>query len=73
MKLTEVQIRSLTRRIIKELFTKKGIGMTSFIGREKVDPWGEDWDDGGYDESDDIEDGDALHEDDDDLNEDDEG
>lgn len=40
MKLTESQIRSLTREILKELFTKKsGIGLTSFIpGKDqKVD------------------------------------
>ena len=33
MKLTERQIRSLARSLLKELFTRKsGLGLTSFLG-----------------------------------------
>tara|TARA_B100000683_G_scaffold205851_1_gene199600 strand:- start:1214 stop:1429 length:216 start_codon:yes stop_codon:yes gene_type:complete len=68
MKLTESQIRALTRRVIRELFTKKGIGISDFIGKEKVDPWSEEmgddyaFDDGFY-ESDEAENESDLNED----------
>jgi len=68
MKLTESQIRALTRRVIQELFTKKGIGVDSFIGKEKIDPWSEEsGDDGAFDdgfyESDDAKEESDLNED----------
>lgn len=38
MKVTESQLRSLTRSLLKELFTRKsGLGITSFFGDEDSD------------------------------------
>jgi len=37
MKLTESQIRKITRNLLRELFTKKsGIGLGSFFGKQKT-------------------------------------
>ena len=57
MKLTEKQIRSLTRNLLRELFTRKsGIGLGDFLGgpdnKSNVDPWNYGMDSGDFDEAD---------------------
>jgi hypothetical protein len=54
MKITENELRSLTRNILKELFTrKKGLSGADFFGKE-VDPHDYSGDAGGFGESDDL-------------------